>query len=51
MSNNKFSFRMIYYSHLKSNNHHVFITTAAHAILLNMDLPLGWSIFTEITYT
>ena len=51
MSNNKSSFRLIYYLHVIPNNHHVFITTGAHIILLNMDLPLGQSIFTEITYT
>ena len=41
---------MIYCSHVKLNNHHVFITKGAHAILLNMDIPLGQSIFMKIIY-
>ena len=51
MSNNKSSFGLNYCSHVKPNNHHMFITTCAYAIILNMDLPFGWSIFTEITCT
>ena len=37
MSNNKSSSRLIYYSHVKLNNHHAFIITGAHVILSNMD--------------
>ena len=40
MSNNKFAFGLIYYSHVKLNNYHAFIATGAYVILLNMDIPL-----------
>lgn len=51
MSDNKSSFRSIYYSHGKLNNYHMFITINAHVTLLYMDLSLGRLIFKKITYT
>ena len=38
MSNNKSSFWLIYCSHVKPNNHHLFITIGAHAILVKYRL-------------
>lgn len=38
MPNNKSLFRSIYYSHIKPNNCHVFITIGMNAILLNINL-------------
>ena len=39
--NNKSSFGPIYWSHVKPNNYHAFITIGVYAILLNINLPLG----------
>ena len=51
MSNNKSFFGPIYYSHIKLNNHHAFITISAHTILSNIDIHLGQLAFIEIIYT
>lgn len=51
MSDNKSSFRSIYYSHVKLNNYHMFITINVHVTLLYMDLSLSQSILKNITYT
>ena len=51
MSNNKSFFGPIYYSHIQPNNHHVFIIPSVHAILSNIDIPLGQSVFITIIYT